>query len=219
MICGAGPASYRRGGPLTTTDANVMLGRLQPAHFPKVFGPGADAPLDAEIVRRRFTTFADEIAATTGRAIRPEQVARGAIEIAVENMANAIRRVSVARGYDVTAYTLQCFGGAGGQHACAVADALGMFRIVSHPMAGVMSAFGMGLADQTAIRQAAVERALDLEGLVVACEVAGGLRGDADAELIVQGVRPAEIETHHRVHLRYAGTDTALTCSFPRAAT
>ncbi len=211
-----GPAAYRRGGPLTTTDANVMLGRLQPAHFPKVFGPSADAPLDAEIVRRRFATLADEIAATTGRAIRPEQVARGAIEIAVENMANAIRKVSVARGHDVTAYTLQCFGGAGGQHACAVADALSISRILSHPMAGVMSAFGMGLADQTAIRQAAVERALDLEGLVVACEIAGRLRADADAELIVQGVRPAEIEMHHRMHLRYAGTDTALTCGFPR---
>ncbi len=146
-----GPASYRRGGPLAVTDANVMVGKVQPAHFPRVFGPRADEALDADVVRTRFA----EIAAPTGRVA--EDVAHGFIQIAVQQMANAIKKISVARGYDVTRYTLQCFGGAGGQHACAVADALGMTRVLVHPLAGVLSAYGMGLADQNLMRENALE--------------------------------------------------------------
>ena len=148
-----GPAAYRRGGPLTVTDANVMLGRIQPGYFPRVFGPGGDQPLDAETVRDRFAALAAEI----GDGRSPEEVAAGFLEIAVANMANAIKKISVQRGYDVTEYVLATFGGAGGQHACAVADALGMTRILIHPYAGVLSAYGMGLADVTAMREAALE--------------------------------------------------------------
>ncbi|WP_036251853.1 hydantoinase/oxoprolinase family protein, partial [Methylibium sp. T29] len=165
-----GPACYRRGGPLTTTDANLLLGRIQPAYFPAVFGPRGDEPLDAEGVVQRFGALAQQLAVATGRATLPEDVAAGALQIAVANMANAIKRISVARGHDVSGYTLQCFGGAGGQHACAVADALGMTRVFIHPLAGVLSAYGMGLADQTAMREAAVERRLDAAGLAAAGE-------------------------------------------------
>jgi 5-oxoprolinase (ATP-hydrolysing) len=146
-----GPVSYRRGGPLAVTDANVMLGKIQPRHFPKVFGPKADEALSAEAVQAKF----NELASQTGRDAA--DVAEGFINIAVQQMANAIKKISVARGYDVTRYTLQCFGGAGGQHACLVADALGMTRVFVHPLAGVLSAYGMGLADQNAIREQAVE--------------------------------------------------------------
>jgi len=208
-----GPASYRRGGPLAITDANVMLGRIQPAHFPKVFGRSAQAPLDAEIVREKFTRLAAQMSGATGKTSSPEEVARGALEIAVESMANAIRKVSLARGYDVTTYTLQCFGGAGGQHACAVADALGMSRVLSHPLAGVMSAFGMGLADQTTIREATVERSLDRQGLAAARAVALELGAEARAELRLQGVDDSELAVVRRVQLHYAGTDTTLGCA------
>ncbi|MFY8179539.1 MAG: hydantoinase/oxoprolinase family protein, partial [Limnohabitans sp.] len=142
-----GPASYRRGGPLTVTDANVMLGKVQPAYFPKVFGPQADELLDHEVVAQQFGTLAQDMQRS------PESVAEGFVQIAVQQMANAIKKISVARGYDVTRYTLQCFGGAGGQHACLVADALGMTRVLVHPLAGVLSAYGMGLADQNVIRE------------------------------------------------------------------
>ncbi len=152
-----GPACYRRGGPLTITDANVMLGKIQPQLFPHVFGPRGDEPLDREAALRRFEATADEVNRKTARAVTPEELAHGFLEIAVANMANAVKKISVARGYDVTHYTLQCFGGAGGQHACLVADALGMSRVFIHPLAGVLSAYGMGLADQIAIREAAVE--------------------------------------------------------------
>src|SRR5208282_6101670 len=148
-----GPACYRRGGPLTVTDANVMLGRIQPGHFPHVFGPGGDQPLDAGAVRDRFAA----LAAGIGDGRGPEEAAAGFLEIAVANMANAIKKISVQRGYDVTEYVLATFGGAGGQHACAVADALGMTRILIHPYAGVLSAYGMGLADVTAMRETAME--------------------------------------------------------------
>ena len=156
-----GPASYRRGGPLTVTDANVMLGKVQPAWFPKVFGPKADEALDREVVLRHFTQLAAQIAQATGTERPPEAIAEGFLQIAVGAMANAIKKISVARGYDVTRYTLQCFGGAGGQHACLVADALGMNRVFAHPLAGVLSAYGMGLADQSVMRQAAIEQRLD----------------------------------------------------------
>lgn len=126
-----GPACYRRGGPLTVTDCNVMLGKLQPAFFPQVFGPDADESLDGAVVREKFRALAQEI----GDGRSPQQVAEGFLKIAVENMANAIKQISVQRGYDVTEYTLNCFGGAGGQHACLVADALGMKRVFIHPFA------------------------------------------------------------------------------------
>ena len=210
-----GPACYRRGGPLAVTDANVMLGRLQPAHFPRVFGPGADEPLDREAVVQRFQALAAEVAQRTGRATSPETLAEGFLQIAVQNMANAIKRISVARGYDVTRYTLQCFGGAGGQHACAVADALGMSRVYIHPLAGVLSAYGMGLADQIAMREGSVERLLDAGGLDAAWDRLAALAHAATAELVEQGVAGTSVQCRPRVHVRYQGTDTALVLEWP----
>ncbi|WP_062366695.1 hydantoinase B/oxoprolinase family protein [Variovorax paradoxus] len=212
-----GPASYRRGGPLTTTDANVLLGKIQPSHFPHVFGPNADEALDLTAARRGFEAMARRMAEATGRTLGAEEVASGALRIAVASMANAIKRISVARGYDVTQYTLQCFGGAGGQHACLVADALGMRSVYLHPLAGVLSAFGMGLADQLAMRELALERRLDGQGLAAARDAAGSLAAQAKGELREQGVADAAIATVHRVQLRYEGTDTALACALPMA--
>ncbi len=204
-----GPACYRRGGPLTVTDANVAVGKIQPAFFPAVFGSGGDEPLDAAVVRERFDALAGEIAVATGRPLRPEDVAEGFIDIAIGAMANAIKKISVARGYDVTRYTLQCFGGAGGQHACRVADALGMTRVFIHPLAGVLSAYGMGLADRTVMLQAAIEQPLagDTAQLDAALD---RLAEAAAAELTRQGVAAGRIEVRRRVHLRYEGTDSAL---------
>lgn len=212
-----GPASYRRGGPLTTTDANVLLGKIQPSHFPHVFGPNADEPLDLVAARRGFEAMARRMAEATGRTVGAEEVASGALRIAVASMANAIKRISVARGYDVTQYTLQCFGGAGGQHACLVADALGMRSVYLHPLAGVLSAFGMGLADQLAMRELALERRLDAQGLAAARDAAATLAAQAKGELREQGVADAAIAALHRVQLRYEGTDTALACALPMA--
>src|SRR6266542_127999 len=155
-----GPASYRRGGPLTVTDCNVMVGKLDPTLFPKVFGKEGNEPLDAEIVRAKFAALAAQLGARTGQPRTPQEVAAGFLKIAVANMANAIKHISVERGYDVTEYTLCCFGGAGGQHACQVADALGMTRVLLHPLAGVLSAYGMGLADVRALKQQAIETRL-----------------------------------------------------------
>jgi 5-oxoprolinase (ATP-hydrolysing) len=257
-----GPAAYRRGGPLTVTDANVMLGRIQPEHFPHVFGPAGDEPVDAEVVRERFAALTREIA--DGRS--PEEVASGFLEIAVANMANAIKKISVQRGYDITgpvrarggwteepprerqranehceqasgaspaseasdegsrrvkaparrraeldnAYVLATFGGAGGQHACAVADALGMTHVLIHPLAGVLSAYGMGLADITAMRESAIEAPLADEVLSRLDETLAGLEADATIELKSAGVPPERISAVRRAHLRYDGTDTAL---------
>jgi len=205
-----GPASYRRGGPLATTDANVLLGKIQPAHFPQVFGPGANEPLDRDSVAAQFTAMAQRVQQSTGRATTPESLAEGFLQIAVQNMANAIKRISVARGYDVTQYTLQCFGGAGGQHACLVADALGMGRVFVHPLAGVLSAYGMGLADQIAMREASVELPLDEAGLAAAQARLQQLGEAARQEVASQGVAPGAIELRANVHVRYQGTDTAL---------
>ncbi|HEX6017189.1 MAG TPA: hydantoinase B/oxoprolinase family protein [Burkholderiaceae bacterium] len=205
-----GPASYRRGGPLAVTDANVMLGRIQSAYFPSVFGVRADEPLDRDGVVERFGALAAEVARANGRVTTPESLAQGFVQIAVQNMANAIKRISVARGYDVTQYTLQCFGGAAGQHACAVADALGMTRVFIHPLAGVLSAYGMGLADQIAMREGAIERPLDAAGLAAARSRLDELGAAARDELLAQSVPDAAIELHRRVHVRYQGTDTAL---------
>ena len=218
-----GPASYRRGGPLATTDANVMLGRIQPAYFPRVFGPHANEALDADVVRERFTRLAREMSSARRHAdphapaLSAEEVAAGALQIAVANMANAVKRISVARGYDVTGYTLQCFGGAGGQAACLVADALGMTRILAHPLAGVLSAYGMGLADQTALREASVERPLDAAGLAATRALVAQLAAQARDELLAQGVAAASLRTRTQVQLRYQGTDTALPCTLPDA--
>jgi 5-oxoprolinase (ATP-hydrolysing) len=213
-----GPASYRRGGPLATTDANVLLGRIQPEHFPRVFGPHANEPLDRDGVVQRFTQLAAKVQQATGRATTPEALAEGFLQIAIQNMANAIKRISVARGYDVTQYTLQCFGGAGGQHACGVADALGMTRVFVHPLAGVLSAYGMGLADQIAMREASVEQLLDAEGLADATATLQQLASAAADELAGQGVDRAAITLRRRIHVRYQGTDTALVVDFGDAA-
>src|SRR5687768_14049110 len=203
-----GPACYRRGGPLTVTDCNVMLGKIQPAHFPRVFGPRGDEPLDREIVREKFAALAGEIARATGQPQAPEAVAEGYVRIAVANMANAIKFISVQRGHDVTEYTLACFGGAGGQHACLVADELGMKRVYIHPLAGVLSAYGMGLAQVRALREEAVEARLDEAALTAASEKAVRLAEQCVEELKAQGAALEHIEK--RVHLKYEGTDTAL---------
>jgi 5-oxoprolinase (ATP-hydrolysing) len=205
-----GPAAYRRGGPLTVTDANIMLGRIQPAHFPRVFGPGGDQPLDREVVAQGFGDLARQIGQASGSPRAAEEVAAGFAEIAVANMANAIKRISVQRGYDVTEYVLATFGGAGGQHACAVADALGMTKVLIHPLAGVLSAYGLGLADVTAMREAAVERPLTPEVLGELGQVADRLTGEGLAELAEQGIEPGRAQTVRRAALRYEGTDTAL---------
>jgi 5-oxoprolinase (ATP-hydrolysing) len=198
-----GPASYRRGGPLTVTDANVLLGKVRAAQFPSLFGPSGDEPLDADVVRQRFAAMALEM------GVSAEQAAEGAVQIAVAHMANAIKKISVARGHDVTRYTLQCFGGAGGQHACLVADALGMERVFIHPLAGLLSAYGMGLADRTAMRQGQLEVPLDEAGLVRAAEKLDELERAARAELDLP-----DMQARCSAHVRYQGTDTALTLAF-----
>ncbi|MEU6170143.1 hydantoinase B/oxoprolinase family protein [Streptomyces tanashiensis] len=202
-----GPACYRGGGPLTVTDANVMLGRVQPAHFPAVFGAGGDLPLDAEVVRERFTALAREV----GGGRTPEDVAAGFLEIAVLNMANAVKKISVERGHDVTRYALTSFGGAGGQHACAVADALGVDTVLVPPLAGVLSAYGIGLADATAMRERSVEAELDAVGTHArVTDLCAELADRTREELRADGLPDAAITTRARVLLRYAGTDASL---------
>ncbi len=205
-----GPACYRRGGPLTVTDANLMVGKILPDLFPAVFGPGADQPLDAEIVRQKFAALADEVAVATGVRRTPEELAQGCLAIANDNMANAIKQISVQRGYDVTRYTLCCFGGAGAQHACQVADLLGIRSVLVHPLASVLSAYGIGLADIRVLRQRAVERPLGPELMAELAAATAALEAEARAELTAQQVEARLIETEARVHLRYQGTDTTL---------
>lgn len=203
-----GPACYRRGGPLTVTDCNVMLGKLSPAHFPHVFGPGGDAPLDAQIVRQKFTALAVKI----GDGRTPEQVAEGFLRIAVENMANAIKKISVQRGYDVTKYALASFGGAGGQHACLVADALAMKTVILHPYAGVLSAYGMGLADIRALQEAQFDAPLSHQS-----EAAARLDTMAEharSEVIEQAIPEDRIRIERRAHLRYDGSHQSLAVPF-----
>ena len=209
-----GPACYRRGGPLTVTDCNVMLGKVQPKYFPNLFGPKADQPLDALAVRRGFEKMAKTIHEQTGDDRTPEEVAEGFLQIAVENMANAIKKISVQRGHDVTGYVLNCFGGAAGQHACLVADALGMNTAFLHPFAGVLSAYGMGLADVRAIREKAVEAPLAAGLTAPLMEMIEDLEKDARAEIEAQGIPADLIEVQRRAHLRYKGTDTALIVAF-----
>ncbi|MDH5552600.1 MAG: hydantoinase B/oxoprolinase family protein [Nitrosomonas sp.] len=205
-----GPACYRRGGPLTVTDCNVMLGKIQPAFFPNIFGANADQPLDAEIVHQRFAQLAIEVTAASGKTYTPTQVAEGFLHIAVENMANAIKKISVEKGHDITRYTLNGFGGAAGQHVCLVADALGMETIYIHPLAGVLSAYGMGLADITAIRTATIEIPLDESSLQAATQILIDLAQAAKDEVATQGVAAQNITLIKKIHLRYEGTDTAL---------
>jgi 5-oxoprolinase (ATP-hydrolysing) len=205
-----GPKCYRRGGPLAVTDANVMAGKLMPAYFPHIFGRGQNQPLDAELVREAFAELAGDVNRALGGARTAEDIADGFIRIAVENMANAIKKISVQRGYDVTRYALNCFGGAGGQHACLVADALGMTTVLIHPFSSLLSAYGMGLADIRATRQRAIEEPLGEAALASIETIGDELGADARAELHGQGVPDAAITTHVRAHIRYAGTDTAL---------
>jgi 5-oxoprolinase (ATP-hydrolysing) len=206
-----GPACYGHGGPLTVTDANVLLGRIQPGYFPEVFGASGDKPLDAELVGRLFGELAATITATTGDKRGPEQVADGFLQIAVANMANAIKKISVQRGYDVTRYVLSTFGGAGGQHACAVADALGMTSVLIHPLAGVLAAYGIGQADVIAMRETAVEAPLrDSLAERLPGTVLRPLEESARAELAAQGADPDSVQVTRRAHLRYDGTDTPL---------
>jgi 5-oxoprolinase (ATP-hydrolysing) len=209
-----GPASYRRNGPLTLTDCNVMVGKIQPQFFPAVFGPNGNEVLDSSIVQQKFESMSADIRKATGNQRTPEQVAEGFIEIAVANMANAIKHISVQRGHDVTEYVLCCFGGAAGQHACLVADALGMTRILIHPLAGVLSAYGMGLADITAIRMQTMEIKLEPAGRPLIEATLKTLATDACNELVHQGVSPDRIRIASRVHLKYDGTDSSLIVRF-----
>ncbi|WP_431041022.1 hydantoinase B/oxoprolinase family protein [Streptomyces sp. P1-3] len=213
-----GPACYRRGGPLTVTDANLMLGRVQAARFPRVFGPHGDQPLDAELVRERFAALAEEITRATGDRRGPEEVARGFLDIAVLNMATAVKKISVQRGHDVTRYALTSFGGAGGQHACAVADVLGVNTVLVPPLAGVLSAYGIGVADATAMREQAVETELTDDALPRIRELCADLAERTRAELVADGVPRESIGTSARVHLRYAGTDAAIPVPLDAAA-
>ena len=209
-----GPACYRRGGPLTITDCNVMVGKLQPRIFPAVLGPGGNEPLDDAVVRDKFQALADEIEASTGKRLDPIEIADGFLAIAVDNMANAIKQVSVARGYDVTRYTLACFGGAGGQHACLVADALGMTSVMIHPLAGVLSAYGMGLADARIFKQETVEAPLTQEMLPRLNDTLSQLQQRGEQEVAAQGIDANHIRTERRLYIKYAGSDSALEVAF-----
>ena len=240
-----GPACYRLGGPLTVTDANVMLGKLQPDFFPKVFGHRSSLPLDAEIVREKFTQLAAEI----GDNRMPEQVAAGFVAIAVENMANAIKKISLQRGYDVSEYTLCCFGGAGGQHACLIADSLGIKQIFIHPYAGVLSAYGMGLADIRVLREKTVETQLTTASIAELTNQFETLKTQAEQEIsknqsvqaqqgFGQGyadkinpsfnpyirvpnpcrAHPSSQSVSCKVHLKYQGTDSSLIVDFSDVA-
>ncbi|MGE4043261.1 MAG: hydantoinase B/oxoprolinase family protein [Acetobacteraceae bacterium] len=213
-----GPACYRRGGPLTVTDANVCVGKIQPAHFPAIFGPDGNEALDAAVVRQKFADLAAEVARATGEERSAEQVAEGFLAIAVANMANAIKQVSVQKGHDATRFALQCFGGAGGQHACLVADALGMETVFIHPYAGVLSAYGMGLADQATMREQAVERTLDAAAIPDLAALADRLGAEAAQSLASQGAAADTIITAKSLHLRYAGTEAALIVALPQEA-
>lgn len=212
-----GPASYRRGGQLTVTDANVMLGKIQPEYFPAVFGSEGKLPLDQEIVIQKFTELAKEIASVTGNYRTPEQVASGFIAIAVENMANAIKKISLQRGYDVSQYVLCCFGGAGGQVACLIADTLGMKKIFLHPFAGVLSAYGMGLADIRATKITGVEQPLN-ESLIPQLEqLMASLETQSHRELNIEEIQFQQ-EIIKKVNLKYAGTNSILTVDFTNVA-
>jgi 5-oxoprolinase (ATP-hydrolysing) len=203
-----GPACYRNGGGLTVTDCNVMLGRIQPEFFPVLFGPDANQPIDRTIVATKFAELATQIPGQMSERRSAETIAEGALAIAVEKMAQAIQKISVQRGYDVTEYTLCSFGGAGGQHACMIADALGMTQIFLHPLAGVLSAYGMGLADRRELRQQSIELPLieasrsDIRQVIQTLTV--------QAQKAIAPIPDAAMQVVARLHLRYAGTDSTL---------
>ncbi len=205
-----GPACYRRGGPLALTDANVMLGKLQADFFPAIFGPAQDRPLDTRIVHEKFAALAEEI----GDGRDPEAVAEGFLTVAVENVANAIKKISVQRGHDVTGYVLNSFGGAGGQHACLVADALGMEAVLIHPLSGLLSAYGIGLSSIFASRSQALLKPLAHESRPAIGELAAALEQEVVRELAAQGVAAGAVATKPILHVRYDGTDTTLPVDF-----
>ncbi len=209
-----GPACYRRGGPPTVTDANVLLGRIQPDYFPRVFGKKADEPIHVRVVEDRFETLRKKIAAETGNDLSPEEVAEGFLRVAIERMAGAVKMISTQRGFDVTEFVLSCFGGAAGQHACGVADLLGIETILVHPFAGVLSAYGMGLADIRAIREATIEKTLETGCLGVLSDKINELEVATRKELLQQNIAEARLQTTRSVFLRYDGTDTALEVVF-----
>ncbi|RZT94205.1 5-oxoprolinase (ATP-hydrolysing) [Advenella incenata] len=212
-----GPASYRKQGPLTITDCNVMLGKIQPDYFPAVFGANGNEPLDAQVVTEKFGLLSIQVSQATGRQVSAEEMAAGFLAIGVQNMAEAIKRISVQQGHDVTRYTLTTFGGAGGQHACLVADALGMTTVFAHPLGGVLSAYGMGLADQVAIRQQTVEKPLQ-DSLIPELEQLRGQLGEtASAELLTRLTTGMQIVLNTRAQLKYQGTDSALEVDFANA--
>ncbi|MBC2667652.1 hydantoinase B/oxoprolinase family protein [Novosphingobium piscinae] len=204
-----GPAAYRRGGPLTVTDCNVLLGKIVPHHFPAVFGPAGDAPLDTAAVAQAFAALSREVTAATGEAVTAEDLAEGFIAIAVANMANAIKTISVQRGHDVSRYTLGCFGGAGGQHACLVAEALGMSRVMIHPMGGVLSAFGMGLADRSLLLERTLGLPLAADQVPAIAAAVAELAAAAEAELRGQGAA-GPLTRQVRLSLRHDGTDSLI---------
>jgi len=209
-----GPACYRRGGPVTVTDCNVVLGKLNTEFFPSVFGPDGDLPLDKNASEEAFKELANDYQVSTGESVLSVKLAHGALQIAIENMANAIRKISVQRGYDVSEYALCCFGGAGAQHACHVADALGMNSVVIHRFAGVLSAYGMGLADLRWMREQAVEQELTVDKLNVQTQMLEALEQKGRDELMQQGVETDQLQTSRHIHIRYRGTDTALLVPF-----
>ncbi len=205
-----GPACYRRGGPLAVTDIHVLLGRLQPARFPRVFGPDGRQPLDLEAVQARFTELAGRVTAATGRPTTPERLAEGFLEVAVETMAHAIRHVSVRLGHDATEYALFCFGGAAGQHACRVADALGIAEVLIHPLAGILSAWGIGQADLRVLRRQSVEQPLSTALAADLATLADELAASARASLVAQGADQAGLHDRREAEIKAVGTDTAL---------
>ncbi len=209
-----GPASYRRGGPLTVTDCHVMLGSLQPAFFPHIFGPAQNEPLDVDIVRQKFSQLADEIKIATGDNRSPEAVAAGFLQIAVENMANAIKKISVQRGFDLSPYTLCAFGGAGGQHAVQVADRLGIKTILIHPFSGLLSAYGIGRADQRLLREKSIEAPLDTQGMVLLHDTLGRLAQSGTEEMLLQGLPQKRITLLKKIDLKVEGTDSPLRVDF-----
>ena len=210
-----GPSCYRRGGPLTVTDCNVIIGKLQPTFFPAVFGNSGDKLLDTDIVKKNFLELAEKISSKTDEpAKKIEEIAEGFLRVANENMANAIKKISVQRGYNVTEYTLNCFGGAAGQHACQVADLLGIEKVFFHPFAGVLSAFGIGLADVTEIREKTLS--IPLESNLNLKNYFGSLEAEAKSAITIQGFSSKSISTDFKVHIRYEGTDSALIVPFTK---
>lgn len=205
-----GPASYRKGGPLTVTDCNVLLGRIQPQHFPHVFGTNADEPLDAEAVQIKFRALTDTTAATIGSKRTPEALADGFLTLAVENMANAIKKISVQRGRNVSEYTLVCFGGAGGQHACRIADSLGIQKIFVPPFSGVLSAYGMGLADLRVIKEQTHSQPLDETQFDTVLTSLSALSKKARDELEAQGIPESDIQVIEHLHIHYEGSDSSI---------